>query len=666
MAITDWEPEAKGHWRWYLLGAALIVLTPILFFAFGTKPRSNMPGKDKPNEDRLESARQSLTKATDLDTCRSALTDFNAYLAKNETRRAQRLTEHQRAELRERFDLDANELAELDADTFTQLDGHYLDLCFLLHDAAEALDVEVITPKGAKRAEPLDQAEAAFGWAVRQVRVNRLEGPTLPPQFVLRRGSGTALERALVFLELLRHVGADNERMTGCLVYCPDRNGNMRLWACGVLVNDKPDIYLFDPRLGLPLPGPRGGRFATLAEARGDPTVLGQLTVEQAHPYDVTPEQAARAELQYVCSLTALAPRMLLLQDDLLKSVAKVRLAVAAEDEVKRLTTAAQAQPGTKPAVRAWRDDKASGAGVLRRFLPPEEGGVPDAKPSRRDIFTQSVMPWETMPPFFLNESAFPPNVGLGQMVRRFFLEQFTQLALEPHHARDELLRGRYNKAIQELVDIPTRCKDAEDRLAQQGNSKELVTEMNRWKEQAIEVYAEQVRAAGNPQKLEEANSKIQALWKEARGVLVVLDGTRSWPLRLEALFQLGLCKHEQAERLQHQAALNPEDPALAQRAVSAWVEAANTWQQYLDVYRAARFAHSDANSPVAAQFAADAAKKSAARAGTAPGTAARLLGRALFQTGERDNAQRTWRQDLPATELEKVGNLFLARTGVK
>ena len=38
------------------------------------------------------------------------------------------------------------------------------------------------------------------------------------------------------------------------------------------------------------------------------------------------------------------------------------------EAEVKRLTAAAQARPGTKPTVRAWQDGKASGVGVLRRF----------------------------------------------------------------------------------------------------------------------------------------------------------------------------------------------------------------------------------------------------------------------------------------------------------
>src|SRR5579872_208889 len=126
MAITDSEPEVKAHWYWYLLGGSVVVLAPILFFAFGSKPTSNTPGKDKLTENHLEQARQALRGETDLVTCRSALADFNAHLARNETQRPRPLTDGQRAALRERYDLDGAELAEVDADSFTPLDAQYL------------------------------------------------------------------------------------------------------------------------------------------------------------------------------------------------------------------------------------------------------------------------------------------------------------------------------------------------------------------------------------------------------------------------------------------------------------------------------------------------------------------------------------------------------------
>jgi hypothetical protein len=662
MAITDSEPQVKGHWHWYLLGGAIVILAPILFFALGRKPHSTTGGKDAVTENPLESGRQSLRRETDVETCRSALADFNSYLAKNESRRVPPLTDQERATLREHFDLDGGELTEVGANTFTHLDSNYLDMCFLLHDAATALDVEVDSGDRKRRPTPLRQAEAAFAWAVRQVRLDRPDGPTVPAQFVLRRGTGTELERALVFLELLRHVGANDERLPGCLVYCPDRDGDVRLWACGVvvLVDGRPDVYLFDPRLGLPLPGPKGVGIATLAAACSDADVLGQLLTLG---YDVTPGQAAKAELRYVCSLSALAPRMELLQDELLQSVAKVRLTVAAKDEISRLTKAAQAQVGTKPPVRPWRDGKASGAGVLRRFLPPDDGGVDESKPiSRRERFIIANVPWQAMPPQFLDEASFPPRVGLGQRVRSFFAAPFLQMKLETHHARDELLRGHYEKALRELVDMRKLCRDAEERLTEQGKSQELVEDANKWVREAIRAYAAQQRAGGDPQKLEEASAAIDALWKQARPIFVLLDGTRSWPLRLETTYEFALCKHEQAEHLQLESELNPRDEALAERTVDGWKEAVNVWQQYLDDYRAARSSGAGADSTAAAQLAAASARAAAARTGYASGAAARLLGRARLLSGDPSGAQQIWRQELPLTPLEKVGNAYLVR----
>jgi hypothetical protein len=654
--------------RWYLLGGAVVVGLVVLFLIFGGKASRHSRGNGgKLTDNPLEMARQALSRETDFDTCRSALTHLNDYLGKNEKSRPRPLSDSERAALRERFDLEGGELAEIDGDTFTPLDGHYLDLSFLLRDAAAALDVEIHGgPDGKRRPPPLRQAEAAFMWCVHQVRLEESKAPPLPPQFVLRRGWGTPLERALVFLALLRHVGTAGERFTGCLVWCPDQDGEPRLWACGVLVNDEPDLYLFDPRLGLAVPGPKGEGVATLAAARTDPGVLGQLTVSDAHRYDVTPDQAAKAELRYVCCLSAVSPRMRVLQHDLLPPAVKVRLAVNSEDEVKLLTASAKAQLGPDATVRPWRDGNASGPGVMRRFLPPEDGGVDGSKPlSRREYFVMGLVPWLAMPPYFLDESRFPPRVGLGQRVRTGFAHPFIQAALEPHQARDEVLRGRFDKAVPELVEMHRRCQDAQDRLKLEEDNKNLGQEAEDWIDKAFTLYADQQRAAGNPQKLDEANRNIDALWKaqEFRAISVMLDGTRSWPLRLETLYQRALAKHEQAERLQFRSELDREDEAVARRAVEAWKEAVNVWQQYLDEYRGARVARADANSPVAAKLAASAANAAAARAATAPGAAVRLLGRAEMLSGNGDGAVRTWRLPYPTTELEKVGNLYLAGT---
>ena len=163
------------------------------------------------------------------------------------------------------------------------------------------------------------------------------------------------------------------------------------------------DIYLFDTRLGLPLPGPKvpgedvalagsplsifpgnlpwaawsqGKRsqppLATLAQIRTRPDLLQQLTVDPRYPYDVTPEQAAKGEIQVACPLSALAPRMRFLEEEL-SSTNKVSLAV---DPKGLLETFQKAAAGQGIPVRIWNEggDPNTPARVLRAFLPPDEG----------------------------------------------------------------------------------------------------------------------------------------------------------------------------------------------------------------------------------------------------------------------------------------------------
>ena len=676
MAILEPETQIKSRWRWYLLGAGAAVVVLIFFLVFGIRPtRSTKAIQNKGIENPLEAARHSLgaLRETDLENCRAALAKVNAYLAKNEKRQSPPLTDEERVALRERFDLDGGEVAEIERGTFTPLDGHYLDLCFLLHEAAaplvpgptqlQVLAAQVVTafaqPDWAvglaqpivlqqlAAAVQLRRTEAAFAWAVRQVRLDKSNTPPLPPQFTLRRGKGTPLDRALVFLELLRHIGSADEPLLGCLVYCPGKDGEMRLWACGVLVNYQPDLYLFDPRLGLPLPGPQGEGIATLADVRNDPAVLGHLSSEDAHRYDVTPEQAAKAELRYVCNLSGLAPRMRFLQTELAPKV-KVRLFVPAEEEMQRLTTT------LKTPVQTWREGKFSGAGAMRRFLPLVEGGLDESKPlSRRDQFTRGIVPWSAMPPYFLDENLFPPRIGLGLRVRMAYGQPFLQAALEPHQSRDNLLRGHYEKAISELVNTQAYCRDLQHRLMDAENNPDLDNQIREWLAQAVPLYAAQLRAAGNPQQLNDANQRIDAHWKNADKVEIRLFGSQAWPRRLEAEFQFGLCKHEEAERKQLRWDLNPTDAALEKEANGAWKEAANRWQEYLTSYREAR--NSDPRGY---------ARAAAESVGTAPGAAVRMLGRAQLLVGDPPvGARLTWRlNDLPTFELEKVGSLYLAK----
>ena len=105
---------------------------------------------------------------------------------------------------------------------------------FLFRDAARSLEIPPLTGAGGKIAKrlPLDYAIAGFDWVVRQVRLSDPKipdaGEQAPPAAILRRGIGSALQRAQVFLALLEQFGleeADTSGLQGCLVYRPDEKG---------------------------------------------------------------------------------------------------------------------------------------------------------------------------------------------------------------------------------------------------------------------------------------------------------------------------------------------------------------------------------------------------------------------------------------------------------
>jgi hypothetical protein len=100
-------------------------------------------------------------------------------------------------------------------------------MCLFLRDVAESLRLQGLPPlperAGERWKDKRDrdlwrrQAEVAFDWVVRQLllRADRDEG-LVPPEYALRAGTGTAEERALLFLALLRQLDLD-----GCMVGIP-------------------------------------------------------------------------------------------------------------------------------------------------------------------------------------------------------------------------------------------------------------------------------------------------------------------------------------------------------------------------------------------------------------------------------------------------------------
>ncbi len=687
------QPEPAGRpLRFYVtlafcaaaVGLVLMILLTLSGFGGGTHATTTAGSQEDP----LDEARETLDHSPDVSACRAALQNVNVALSHESIPRAAPLDAQNQELLQKDLHLSDDEMAEINAENYTLLDGWHLDGAFLLHDAAthalEPEEVGVDLPAPA----PLDRSAAAFAWVVREVR---LADPTAigltPPQFALRRTSGTPMERALVYLNLLDQLGAADETETsppgqaeapppflGCLVYCRNKPADApRLWACGVILNGGPDVYLFDPRLGLPLPGANGKGVATLSDVCKDASLLKQLDVDAAHPYDVTAEQARTAELHVVCSLSSLAPRMAHLQKDLLPPL-RVSLAHDLRGDLKIVNKAAAKVEGAKPPVMVWGE----GTSVLRRFLPADEGGADKGWPEgfplaslvgfanpndptrvqmqRLQLFRLQLAPWDVMPAQFHDMDKFPYNVGLGLRVREGFLAPFARMMIDPQSPRDRMLRGEFDKAAVDLVAASARMKIQLDRRAETSTA-ELEKEVDAWVDTARHAYADQLRAQdkGSPAAVEAANKAVEAVWADATPVVTLLQGASAVPGLADATYLLGLCKHEKAEQPQTRLDLLTRSLAAnvkesdrvkdaRQDARTAWVDALGWWKKYGD----------------------DHPEESQARPSSSPGRAAavrQMRARAQVMLGDEKAAAATY-ADLtePMAPLEKVAALYRAR----
>jgi hypothetical protein len=196
----------------------------------------------------------------------------------------------------------------------------------------------------------LARATALFDWTVRNIQLVE-DGVSHRPWQVLLYGRGTAEQRAWVFAMLCRQQGLDvvmlgvpapshNESETGS----PAAASTVWLPA---LVLDK-DIYLFDARLGLPIPGPGGEGVATLAQVQQDGAVLRQLDLADS-PYLLTADAFKDAVANVVADAFDLSRRAAQLESKLTGDDHLV-LTSAASQLAEQLKTA----PGIAD-VRLWQ-----------------------------------------------------------------------------------------------------------------------------------------------------------------------------------------------------------------------------------------------------------------------------------------------------------------------
>lgn len=554
-------------------------------------------------DETLSSVREKLYTRADLASCQGAVRQLNVFLSANpDEKRATR-------DDREKLGFTPEEWVEVNSFTFTPLDAHYLEQCFLLRDAAQSLHVEALSP--AKR------AELAFAWVVRQVRLGQRKGEVLPPSYVLRRGWGSPEQRTQVFLALLRQLGID-----GCVVIVP---GKEPVTLAGALVGK--DLLLFDSRLGLPLPGPTAGTVLTLAQLRAQPEHLKSLSADDKHTYDLTVEAVAKSEVGLVFELSAVAPRMQRLQQ-LLQPRVKVVLAADVAGEEKKFQEALK-ENGIAVKVATRPDQTEAPARALRVFLPQEDGGVDtphiidlgvvpgfalrdaglQSRWTRLELYRKESIPWLYLPPPI---RALPANSQLGNTARNLFAARYVEVLAraeeqKPQELEEEtpfggsdvqetrrktiseddlprsmVLRGQTTKAREQLLRVL-------DTLADQRGIRRRVPDLNKrvvdWLSRAAEVYArlaqereEVARGRGNPETQKLVTLQLAGLWAESPPPLPLLCAEAlNPPLSAEATFLVALANHENAERLQARAG-NATSPKVDE----AWQAAADGWYTFL------------------------------------------------------------------------------------
>jgi hypothetical protein len=493
--------------------------------------------------------------------------------------------------LRERVGLDEDELREVEANRFSPLDAHYLDFCFQLRDAARSLRQG---ERAGGAGDRLEQVRQAFAWVTRQVALDTRSPELRPPEFALRQGHGGPLERALVFLALLRQLDLD-----GCMIAYPGKDGPV-YWLAGVLLTEKDasPIYLFDPRLGLPVPGPGG--VATLAQLQKQPDLLKRLNAGAPYDYDVTPSEAAKAQVHLVLPLSALSARMRLLEDEVFAAQDRVNLAVRPDRLLERFEAAGVGE------VHVWNSRGTKGqprpltpTRVLRESLPPQEGGV-NAQGERFAAYHLARLPRSVIREGF-KEMKLDEDLPIA-------LKPLQELVIQLFHLyiwtpQQQILRGRFEDASRRLVHLEKVLREYEDarpdeaafaeRLSQwRGRVKAAFQEAGEKDKRSREaMWDEDPRYDVLFQTLrspEEPEVERQKLRKGTLGFIVFRAAGDT--LRKEILYLQALRWQEKAERAQARLGRaapgkGPADGTKARQAVEdAWTNALAGWDQYLGV----------------------------------------------------------------------------------
>lgn len=526
-----------------------------------------VPVRAGPESNPAKMASDMLVSATQVGHFRDGLQMFTAALAKQA---APELTKPQLEFLRDKAHLSAKEIEDISAAAFTPIDAHYVEAVFLFRDAAASLAVAKL--------KPIDQAKRVFDWVMRRVLLHEQVDEWLPPAAVLRRGHGGARDRALVFLEVLRQ-----SQLAGCVLAPAGAQADpFDPLLVGVLIpgedkKAKAELALFDPRLGRAVAGPGKAGVATLAQVLAQPELL--------KPSEIEPATLATLTLHLTCPMSALAPRMKIIEDqDLLADPAPPVLYVDLFKLQRDVSEAAgrEAVVWNSP---AGHNAPPSPMRAQAAFLPPEEGGTD--KTGRLFHYHLHLAPLSSVIQQYRQWKLFQFLPAKAQPVFVNFVQDlFVKYYVEPE---EFLLRGRYEHALKRIHRIEAALVDEEFVAA--FDEAVFLKDVAEWRDKVKSVYAES--ASGGA-----------ALWTEDQYILNLLQADSDQPLSKfakQALSRVLLagCKEPLGQQVQYLVASLWQEKAhtaAAQAAITggtraatardnvgyAWSNARNPWVQFL------------------------------------------------------------------------------------
>jgi hypothetical protein len=204
--------------------------------------------------------------------------------------------------------LPENLLREVEKPTWTLRDARHLEDSMMYYSIASRVG---------GTGDDLARVLRVFDWVVQQIELvppgslgtRQLRQAIARPYDLLLRGMGTEsegfwAERSWLFIALCRQLGVDaglvtytrgnvleprvpkagGEGQEGAALFGPVKPPKPAIaWLCAALIDGK--AYLFDARIGLPIPGPGGEGVATLDQAMADPAILDRMDLPGQSPY---------------------------------------------------------------------------------------------------------------------------------------------------------------------------------------------------------------------------------------------------------------------------------------------------------------------------------------------------------------------------------------------